>query len=478
MIALWIVLGLVALFLAVILIRALLFKPLPEPKVEAALPEFDRQKAIDDLQAMVRCKTVSDKNKENEDEAEFERLLDLLPQMFPNVYKTCTLHRPDPRAMLFHWKGREEGEPTVLMAHYDVVSVVEENWQKPAFEGIIEEGVLWGRGTLDTKATFNGVLQAVETLIAKGFTPKKDIYLAFGGDEEINGQGAPAIVAWFKEQKIHPAMVVDEGGAVVENVFPGVKRPCAVVGIAEKGLMNVSFEVRGAGGHASSPPPHTAVGMLSAACVKVENNPAPRRLTPAAQGMFNVLGRHSTFVYKLIFANLWCFLPLLDMICKRSGGELNALMRTTCAFTTMQGSKGLNVLPPYAKMTANLRIISGETVESTLEYIKKTVNDPSVDIALMEGCDPSPVSQTDCAEWEQLASAIASTWQGALVSPYLMLACSDSRHYRDLSDKVYRFSAMALSKEERATIHGNDERIPLETITKTVEFYLRLIEKR
>ena len=478
MMILWIIVALIALFLAVILLRAACFKPLPEEPLQGEIPQFDAQKAIDDLQAMIRCKTVSDKDKTKEDEAEFKKLLNLLPKMFPNVYKTCTLHRPDPRALLFHWKGREEGDPTVLMAHYDVVSVVEENWKKPAFEGIIENGVLWGRGTLDTKATFNGVLQAAEQLISQGFIPKKDIYLAFGGDEEINGNGAPAIVQWFKDHSIHPAMVVDEGGAVVENVFPGVSRPCAVVGIAEKGLMNVSFEVRGNGGHASSPPPHTAVGMLSAACVRMENHPAPRKLTAAAQGMFNVLGRHSTFVYKLIFANLWCFLPVLDLICKKSGGELNALMRTTCAFTTMQGSKGLNVLPPYARMTANLRIISGETVESVLDYIRKTVNDPQIEISLMEGCDPSPVSQTDCEEWNQLSNAIRGTWENVLVSPYLMLACSDSRHYRDLSDKVYRFSAMALSKEERGSIHGNDERILLETIGKTVEFYLRLIKER
>ncbi len=478
MIVLWIALALLALFLAVVLMRAALFRPLPEPKMEMEPLEFDREKAVRDLQAMIRCRTVSDKDKANEDEAEFKKLLGLLPQMFPKVYASCTLHRPDPRALLFHWKGREEGDPTVLMAHYDVVSVVEENWEKPAFEGIIEEGVLWGRGTLDTKGTFNGILQAVEHLIGQGFQPQKDIYLAFGGDEEIKGKGAPAIVAWFKEHQIHPAMVVDEGGAVVENVFPGVKRPCAVVGIAEKGLMNVSFEVSGNGGHASAPPPHTAVGMLSAACVKIENHPAPRRFTPSAKGMFNVLGRHSTFLYKVIFANLWCFLPVLDMICKKSGGELNALMRTTCAFTTMQGSKGLNVMPPYARMTANLRIISGESVESTMAYIKKTVDDPQIKITCMEGCDPSPVSKTDCGEWEQLSAAIRGTWPDALVSPYLMLACSDSRHYRDLSDKVYRFSAMALSKEERGSIHGNNERVPLETIEKTVEFYLRLIKQK
>ncbi|MBR2012818.1 MAG: DUF5058 family protein [Clostridia bacterium] len=166
---------------------------------------------------------------------------------------------------------------------------------------------------------------------------------------------------------------------------------------------------------------------------------------------------------------------------KEMGMETSKLRKTVVSsaiFTIAPASKGLNVLPPYARMTANLRIISGETVDSTLDYIRKTVGDPQIEINLMEGCDPSPVSQTECEEWEQLSAAIRGTWENVLVSPYLMLACSDSRHYRDLSDKVYRFSAMALSKEERASIHGNDERIPLETIGKTVEFYLRLIKER
>lgn len=478
MLALWIALGLIALFVAVILIRTLAFRPAPDPQIDAMPMDYDVQKAVDDLQAMIRCKTISDKDRSKEDEAEFAKFVELLAERFPHIHKNCTLHRPDRRALLYHWKGREEGAPTVLMAHYDVVSVVEEGWSKPAFEGIIEDGVLWGRGTLDTKGTLNGVMQAVENLLVKGFQPKNDIYLAFGGDEEISGNGAPSIVRWFEEKGIVPAMVLDEGGAVVEKVFPGVSRPCAVVGVAEKGMLNVKFEVSGNGGHASSPPPHTAVGMLSEACLQVENHPAPRRFNAATAGLFNTLGRHSTFVYRMIFANLWCFMPLLDMICKKSGGELNALMRTTCAFTTMEGSKGLNVMPPHAQMTANMRIMTGETVESTLAYVRKTVKNPKVQVSCMEGNDPSPISRTDCAEWEQLSDAIRSTWEGTLVSPYLMLACSDSRHYGNLSDKVYRFCAMALSKEERGTIHGNDERIPLETIGKTVEFYLRIIQKR
>ncbi len=478
MLIVWIVLGLLALFLAVILIRTAMFRPAPEPQADPSPMDYDAQKAIDDLQAMIRCKTVSDKDRSKEDEAEFAKFVELLAERFPHVTENCTLYRPDRRALLYHWKGREEGAPTVLMAHYDVVSVVEEGWSKPAFEGIIEDGVLWGRGTLDTKGTLNGVMQAAENLLSKGFQPKNDIYLAFGGDEEISGNGAPSIVRWFEERGICPAVVLDEGGAVVEKIFPGVSRPCAVVGVAEKGLLNVKFEVSGNGGHASSPPPHTAVGLLSEACLQVENHPAPRRFNAATAGLFNTLGRYSTFVYRMIFANLWCFMPLLDLICKKSGGELNALMRTTCAFTTMEGSKGLNVMPPHAQMTANMRIMTGETVESTLAYVRKTVKNPQVKISCMEGNDPSPISRTDCEEWQQLGDAIRSTWSETLVSPYLMLACSDSRHYGELSDRVYRFSAMALSKEERGTIHGNDERIPLETVGKTVEFYLRFIQKR
>lgn len=478
MTVLWIILGLLALFLAVVFVRTLAFRPLPEQKADQTPIEFNKEKAVDDLAAMIRCKTISDQDSSKEDEAEFEKFVALLKERFPLVHQHCALHRPDRRALLYCWQGREEGDPTVLMAHYDVVSVEEENWSRDPFCGEIEDGVLWGRGTLDTKGTLNAILQSVEYYIQKGFTPQNTIYLAFGGDEEVNGNGAPSIVQWFKDHSIRPALVVDEGGAVVQGAFPGVKRSCALVGIAEKGLMNVAFEFSGNGGHASAPPVHTAVGLLSRACVRLESKPPKGRLTKPVAEMFNVLGRHSTFAYKLIFANLWCFAPLLKLICKFSGGELNAMVRTTCAFTTMQGSKGLNVMPPYAKMTANMRVICGDTVDETLEYVKNTVADAKIKISLMNGTDPSPISKTEGKGWEDVASAIHDTWPEALVSPYLMMACSDSRHYRDLSDCVYRFSAMALSKEERAMIHGNDERIPLETIHRAVEFYIRLIEKR
>jgi len=200
-------------------------------------------------------------------------------------------------------------------------------------------------------------------------------------------------------------------------------------------------------------------------------------LTKPVAEMFDTLGRHSSFLYRMIFANLWCFRGVLDLICRKNGGELNALMRTTVAFTQMNGSSASNVIPPEASMVSNIRLNPEDTMESGLAYLKKVIDDPNVALQLIHGMDPSPISRTDCEGWNKVASSVASTWKGCIVSPYLMVQCSDSRHYGSLSDRVYRFSAMDLTTEERGTIHGNNERIRVETIKKAAEFFIRLLRQ-
>ena len=473
----WIVLAVLAVLIAVILVRTALFRP--KEQKEAAYEEisFDREAALGALAALVRCRTVSSEDPAQEDDAEFEKLIALLPALYPKVFATCTLQRLPDRGLLFTWKGREPGKPAVLMAHYDVVPVEEENWEVPPFEALIRDGAMWGRGTLDTKSTFNGILSAAENLIAQGFTPLHDIYFAFSGGEEVNGLGAVHIVEYFTERGIEPELVLDEGGAVVENVFPGVSKPCGLVGIAEKGMMNLEFSVKSSGGHASAPAPHTPIGKLSAACAREENRPFRAHFTKPALEMFDTLGRNSSFVYRMIFANLWAFGWILDLICKKSGGELNALLRTTVAFTQMQGSKAPNVLPPSASMVANLRLNPQDSVRGALGRIRAVVKDPDVELRVLRSFEPSPISRTDCEGWRRVSSAVAGTWRGCLVAPYLMVQCSDSRHYRKLSDKVYRFSAMDLTKEERASIHGNNEHIRLDTACRAVEFFIRVMKQ-
>jgi carboxypeptidase PM20D1 len=479
MVLLYVILALIVAFLAVILIRAAMFRPPEEKERKPEEISFDREAAVTALQELVRCRTVSYYDPSLEDDAEFEKFIDLLPKLYPEVARVCTMTRLPGRALLFKWVGTEHSEPSVLMAHYDVVPVNEESWTKPPFDAVIDEkGVLWGRGCLDTKLTFNGIMFAANHLIAQGFKPKQDIYFAFSGGEEVNGPGAPNIVGWFEEQGIRPAFVLDEGGAVVENVFPGVSRPCGLIGIAEKGMMNLELSVASSGGHASAPGPHTPIGILSRACCRVENHPFKMHITGPAREMFDTLGRHSTFLYRLIFANLWCFGGILGNLSKKTGGELNALLRTTVAFTQASGSQAPNVIPPSASFVANLRLNPRDTIDSVLEYIKKVVDDENVQLTVgPNAVNPSVISELRCPAWDRVADTVAETWPGCIVSPYLMVQCSDSRHYGRISNRVYRFSAADLTAEERSSIHGNDEHVRVDVVKRSVEFYIRLMKK-
>ena len=466
-----------AAFVAVVLVRTYRFTPHPLPTADEDEISFDKDKAVSDLQSLVRCKTVSRINHEGEVDEEFEKLIAMLPGMYPHVYEKCEFKRFPDRALLYKWEGKNHDNPSVFMAHYDVVPVNEEDWEKPPFDGIIEDGVLWGRGTLDTKATFSGALFAANHHIASGFIPENDIYLAFSGGEEVNGPGARHIVDYFEENGINPELVLDEGGAVVEGAFPGLKGACAVIGIAEKGMIDVEYRVKSNGGHASAPKPHTPVGVLAKACTRVEGKPFKAHVTKPVAEMFDTLGRHSTFLYRMIFANMWCFGWVIDLLGRLQGGDINALMRTTVAFTQMSGSSASNVIPPEATMVSNLRLNPSDTMDSALEYLTKTVNDENVQLSILRGYNPSRISVTDSVGYKRVEGAVVSTWRGCIPTPYLMMQCSDSRHWGRISDKVYRFSAMDLTKEERGSIHGNNEKIRFECVHKCCEFFIRIMSK-
>lgn len=242
-----------ALFIAVVLIRTLRFVPAKEERSAAAPVYVNGEKAARDLAEMIKCKTISHRDASLDDAAEFEKFEKLLPILFPAVFEKCSYEKVGERGILIRWRGKSADSPSVFMAHYDVVSVEQENWEKDAFCGVIENGVLWGRGTLDTKGTLNGILQAAESLIGEGFVPNNDVYFAFGGNEEVNGDGAKGIVDLFRERGITPGLVLDEGGAVCNKVFPGVTKPIALIGTGEKGQLNIQYTVRGGGGHSSSP---------------------------------------------------------------------------------------------------------------------------------------------------------------------------------------------------------------------------------
>lgn len=472
----FIILLIILVFIAVLLIRAALYRPFPEPEMMQGEIRVDEAKIVQDMSDLIKCKTISYQDKSLIDWKEYEKLHELLRERFPRVHEACTLEKIGNTGLLYLLKGKSDQCPRVCMSHYDVVPINEAGWDKPAFEGLVEDGMIWGRGTLDTKGTLCGVMEALEQLLQEGYQPMHDLYLSFSGDEEVEGTSCPAIVDYLKEKGIRPAFVLDEGGAVVEHVFPGVTRPCALIGVGEKVGMNVELTMESQGGHSSMPPAHTILGELSKAVVAVEKHPFPTQFTKPVREMFDTLGRHSGFGMKIIFANLWCFLPLLNAFCKKAGGEMNAMMRTTCAVTKMEGSKAFNVLPPKATAGMNLRLLGTDTPQKAVEYLEKVIQNDRIKVSVQHAMNASGDSDTSCEEWELLKRVIHTTWPEAIVSPYLMMACSDSRHYSKITDRIYKFSAMALSKEERGMIHGNNERVPVATMIKTVEFYVRLLK--
>ena len=468
--------GAAAALAGVVTARTLAFKPKREARPAPDAAGVDGKKVAEDLAAMIRCRTVSNLDHSLEDEAEFEKFRALLRERFPLLHERCAPERVGRNGLLFTWKGRTSEAPSVLMAHYDVVPADEANWSRPPFEGLIEDGVLWGRGTLDTKCTLCCALEAAEQLLAEGFTPAHDLYFAFSGEEEIAGPSASDIVDELQRRGVEPAFVLDEGGAVVTGVFPGVDAPCALIGTSEKGQMQLFLDMKSEGGHASAPPRSTIAGRLARAVTRIEKRPSPFTLTPPAAEMFDTLGRRSIWPVRMVFANLWLFRPALDLATRLMGGELTALGRTTCAVTQRQGSPANNVLPPDASVGVNLRIMCGDSADKAEARIRRAVGDEAVSFRRGPWAEPSPYSETEGSEgWARLKSAVERTWPDAIVSPYLMLAGSDSRHYGRISRNVYRFGPLELSKEERGTIHGNNERVPLAKVVKCAEFYLRLI---
>ncbi len=468
--------ALLVILLSVIFIRTLRFRPLAVADANVQQVTLNEEKIVADMVDMIRCKTVSNRDESLVDRAEFAKFEALLKERFPNIFAACSFEKVGKTGLLFCLKGKSDKAPSVCMAHYDVVPVEESTWTRPAFEGLIEDGCIIGRGTLDTKGTLLALMEALEMLLPQGYVPQNDLYLSFSGEEEIDGMSCFDIVCHLANKGVKPEFVLDEGGAIVEKVFPGVTKECAVVGIAEKGGLNLKLTLESKGGHSSTPPVHTVLGDLSKAVTNIEAKPFRSQMTVPVAKMFDVLGRESTFLYRMIFANLWCFYPVLDMICKKSGGELNAILRTTVAVTRMEGSKAYNVLPQKGSVGLNLRLLGSDNIESAKAYIEKVIDNKEIKVEVVNGMNPSINSDTECEAWETLQSAIHDVFPEALVSPYLMMACSDSRHYCRICNHVYRFSAMRLSKEERGMIHGSDERIPIATLCKTVEFYHRLLK--
>ncbi|GAA1980777.1 M20 family peptidase [Terrabacter lapilli] len=434
--------------------------------------------AVEALRALIRIPTVSDWEREREDRAAFEALLAELRSRFPRLHGTCEVERIAGDALLVRWPGRTPEAPVVLMAHLDVVPVGDpEAWSHPPFAGDLADGCVWGRGALDCKGSLVATCQAVEDLITDGVTPGRDVWLSFGCNEEVSGGAAKDAVAILRERGVEPWFVLDEGGAIVRGVLPGVDAPIAVVGVSEKGTVDIELRARGDGGHASAPRRMGATSRLARAILRLERKPFPSHLPDATIEMLERAGAHARMPYAAVFGHARRLRPLLARVLPRLGHETAALARTTVAVTQLTGSPGANVIAATARAHVNMRVMVGETVDGAVERIRRTVDDPHVEVVLVSGDEPSPVSPTDDTAYALLEATLEEVFPGTVPVPYVMLAATDSRHFHRVWPRVYRFTPFRMTDAQRAAIHGVDERIGVDDLRDGVRWYRRLIEQ-
>ncbi len=442
---------------------------------------MDHAVAIENLRQLVQIRSVSRHDESLTEWVEFDRFIETLERLYPLVHSSLEREIVAGHSLMFRWPGRSHDEPTVLMAHYDVVAATPEGWTHAPFAadvtGAGDDRILWGRGTLDDKGALACMFEAVESALETELVPAKDIYLCLGHNEETSGSGARAIVDVLESRSIRPALVLDEGGAVVEKVFPGVAAPVAVVGVSEKGIINLTLSVAQEGGHASTPPRMTATARLARAIVRLTARPFPARFTATNFAMFEALGAHARGAFGVLLRNHRVTRPALLIAFTRLGDETNAVTRTTAAVTMLSGSEAANALAERAVATVNIRVAVGSSVARAIEHVRTAVRDPKVTFEVLQAHEPSPASPASGAAWDLLSSAISTIFPTAIVAPYVMLGATDSRHFSRISEFTYRFSPFEMTKSERASLHAVNERITVAAFARGIAFYRALIER-
>ncbi len=432
------------------------------------------------LSSAIQIKTVSYGDTLPIDTAEFKKFRVFLETTYPTVHQKLPRQIFSEFSYVFTWVGKNPSlKPYVIMAHMDVVpveAIAEKNWTVPSFSGMIKGDTIWGRGAIDDKASAISIFEAAEQLLKENFQPERTIYLCFGHDEEVAGKrGAAKISAWFMEQQIHPALVLDEGGQIDTEHFKDLKRPVAVIGVGEKGFVNIDLVVEKPGGHSSMPQTETAIDILNNAIVKIREHQMPARITDPIHQMFQRIGPGGSFVNRMALSNLWLFKGMLISQLEKTK-ETNAFVHTTLVPTIVKAGIKDNVIPSIAKATFNSRILPGETSDDVVNFVKQAIHDERVSvkkqtISLME---PSSTTSADHPMFKKIEDITYKTVSNVIASPYLVIGGTDSRYFRGFSEAVVNFIPMTDAKG----FHGIDERIPVSDLKRIIFFYKMLMMEK
>ncbi len=482
----WGLLVAVVLLLAVLLVNTLRkgSRQLDVPPI--AELAVDKAGAADRLGEAVRLRTITSRTDAALNADQFLQLHAMLQSRYPKAHALLKRELVGDLSLLYSWQGSEASLPPILlMAHQDVVPVSpgsESQWQADPFSGVLKDGFVWGRGAWDDKGNLIAQMEAIEMLAATGFQPRRTIYLAFGADEEVGGaRGAARIAALMKERGVRLGFVIDEGLLITEGLMPGLRKPAALIGIAEKGYLSVVVKVPATPGHSSMPPkPGTgAIAMMSAALQTVDNQQMPAGIRGIAADMLSTVAPEMSLPLRVAMSNLWLLGPIVQKQLE-AGASTNALLRTTTALTVIRAGNADNVMPGQVEATINYRMLPGDTAAGMMDRLKGQVSkslghDRFELTALSGGSEPSRVSPVDSPAYQLINRTVREVFPGTIVAPGLMIGGTDSRHFEGVSDHIFRFSPVRAKPEDLARFHGSNERISLDNLAELIRFYHRLL---
>jgi carboxypeptidase PM20D1 len=468
--------------LAIMVLRAILVPAAMAPaSIENSL--LTRYAGVEKhLAALVRIPTVSHFDPAHEDDSAFNAFRTALSGLFPQVAARLIRTDINGRAIIMEWPGLDANlAPVILAAHFDVVPPGDAgSWDegKGPFSGAILDGCVHGRGCQDIKITLTAALSAIESLLTAGFVPRRTVFLALGGDEETGGtRGAAAIADYLAGRGIRAAFILDEGGPVAKDMLGFADRPLALIGISEKGYVDIAIEASGSGGHASMPPPHTAAGAVARTVALSETRPFPAIMGYTVRRFLQDLSPYVPFVYRLLFRNLFITSPVVKLAFA-ARPTTNALIRTTSAATMLSGSEKENVLPESARAILNVRVLPGSSVAEAMARISTMAGRCGARAVLAhEGHanDPLPESPVEHEAYRMIKTASAIAFPEAGVVPFMFTAGTDTKHYRNLTDAIYRFTPLIQDPADIARIHAANERVSIENIRRCCLFYESLL---
>ena len=446
----------------------------------------DEAGAAQRLAAAVRLRTISSRDDAELNADQFKQLHALLQAKFPKVHAALKREEVGNHSLLYTWLGsKSDAQPILLMAHQDVVPIApgtEKAWSTEPFAGEVKDGFVWGRGAWDDKGNLMAQLEAIEMLLASDYQPERTVYLAFGADEEVGGhRGAEKIAALLKERKVRLDFVIDEGLLITEGIMPGLKAPAALIGVAEKGYLSVVLKMSATPGHSSMPPPKgtSAIAMMSAALKRIDDEQLPGGIRGVAGDMFATIAPEMSGFSRVALSNLWLFGPVVQKQLE-SSASTNAMLRTTTALTIINAGNKDNVLPGNAEATVNFRLLPGDSAQMVVDRTRALVVDASKTdkfelFALPGGAEASKVSPVDSAQYALINRTVREVFPGTLVAPGLMIGGSDSIHFGEISDHIFKFSPVRAGPQDLPRFHGTNERIAVSNYAELIRFYHRLV---